>query len=154
MSPVSSWRWGPNMVDDQVEAITRRMAELRRALTGDVHAVSRSARVMTDWTFYVRRFPWATVASAVTAGYLIVPKKQNIISPDQETLSQMVKKHQLQLEVDHRDEKPGRVKSLLALAATWAATAGIRYVGELMRNAAINKALEYVRPGATATTVH
>ena len=100
------------MTDDHIEAITRRMAELRRALTGDVHAVRRSARVMTDWTLYVRRFPWATVAIAVTAGYLTIPKKKNIISPDQEALAQMVKKHQLRLDVDHKAEKPGRVKSL------------------------------------------
>ena len=74
------------MADDQAEAISRRMAELRCALTGNVQAVSHSAHVMTDWTFYVRRFPWATVALAAVAGYLLVPKKKNIISPDQEAL--------------------------------------------------------------------
>jgi hypothetical protein len=142
------------MADDHVEAISRRMAELRCALTGDVHAVSRSARVMTDWTFYVRRFPWATVAIAAVAGYLLVPKKKNIISPDQETLAQMVRKHQLRLDVDHKAEKPGAAKSLLALAAMWAAKAGIGYVGELMRSAAVHKAHESVRPEPTVTTVH
>ena len=142
------------MADDHIEAITRRMAELRRALTGDVHAVSRSARVMTDWTFYVRRFPWATVAIAAVAGYLLVPKKKNIISPDQEALAQMVRKRQLRLDVDHKAEKPGAAKPLLALAATWAAKAGIGYVGELMRTAAVHKANEAVRPESTIATVH
>ena len=142
------------MADDQVEAISRRMAELRRALTGDVHAVSRSARVMTDWTFYVRRYPWATAAMAAIAGYLIVPNKKNIISPNQEALAQMVKKRQLRLNVDHKAEKPGVAKSLLALAATWAAKAGIGYVGELMRTAAVNKAHTSVRSEPIATTIH
>jgi hypothetical protein len=142
------------MADDQVEAISRRMAELRCALTGNVHAVSRSARVMTDWTFYVRRFPWATMAIAVIAGYLLVPKKKNIISPDQEALAQMVRKHQLRLDVDHKAEKPGLAHSLLALAASWAAKAGVGYVGELMRTAAVNRAHESARPERIVTAVH
>ena len=54
----------------------------------------------------------------------------------------MVRKHQLRLDVDHKAERPGMAKSLVALAATWAAKAGIGYVGELMRTAAVNKAHE------------
>jgi hypothetical protein len=138
------------MADDDAEAIRRRMAELRRELTGGVQEVSRNARAMTDWTLYVRRFPWATVAVAAAAGFAMVPRKKAVISPDQEALAEMVRKKQLRLDVDHKAEKKqGMLASLAAAAVAWAAKAGMTYMGERMRTAAINKAHEE-RPAAAA----
>jgi hypothetical protein len=131
------------MAEDEAEAICRRMAEVRRELAGSVRAVSRDARAMTDWTLYVRRFPWATVAIAALAGFALIPRKKAIISPDQEALAEMVRKKQLRLDVDHKAEKKqGMLASVVAAAAAWAAKAGMSYMGERLRTAAIHKAHE------------
>jgi hypothetical protein len=119
------------------------MSEVRRDLAGSVYAVSRDARAMTDWTLYVRRFPWATMALAAAAGFALVPRKKAVISPDQQALAEMVRKKQLRLNVDHKAEKKqGMLGSLVAMTVAWAAKAGMSYIGERMRTAAINKAHE------------
>src|SRR5687768_12067222 len=93
------------MAEDEADAICRRMSELRHELAGNVQAVTRDARAMTDWTLYVRRFPWATVAIAAAAGFALIPRKKAVISPDQQALAEMVRKKQLRLNVDHKAEK-------------------------------------------------
>jgi hypothetical protein len=127
------------------------MAELRCEITGDVHEVGRNARVMTDWTFYVRRFPWAMVTIAAVVGFMLVPRKKAIISPDQEALADMVRKKQLRLDVDHKVEKQGMLKSLLTMAAAWAVKTAMAYTGERIRTAAVSKAQE--RPSAAPAAV-
>ena len=125
------------MAEDEAEAIRRRMSEVRRELAGSVQKVSSDARAMTDWTLYVRRFPWATVALAAAAGFALVPRKRAVISPDQEALAEMVRKKQLRLNVDHKAErKQGMLGSLVAAGVAWAAKEGMSYFGERMRTAA------------------
>jgi hypothetical protein len=142
------------MAEDEADAIRRRMSELRRDLVGDVRAVSRDARAMTDWTLYVRRFPWAAVAIAALAGFALIPRRRAVISPDQQALAEMVRKKQLRLDVDHKAEKKqGMFGSLVTMAAAWAVKAGMSYIGERMRTAAINKAHED-QPERPATPVH
>jgi hypothetical protein len=126
--------------EDAAEEICRRMAELRSDLAGGVREVGRSARVMTDWTFYVRRFPWAVVAVAAAAGFMLMPRKKQVISPDQQALAEMVRKKQLRLDVEHKNEKPSMLKSLLMMGLTWGLKSGTAYMGERMRAAAANKA--------------
>jgi hypothetical protein len=139
------------MAEDEAEAICQRMADVRRDLAGSVHAVSRDARAMTDWTLYVRRFPWAAVGVAALAGFALIPRKKAVISPDQEALADMVRKKQLRLNVDHKAEKKqGMLTSVVAAAAAWAAKAGMSYIGERMRTAAIQKAHEESHPERTA----
>jgi hypothetical protein len=135
--------------DDSAEDIRRRMAELRRELSSDVREVSRSARVMTDWRFYVRRFPLATAAIALAAGYMLVPKKKEVkvISPDPDALAEMFKKEQLRVQTPaSAKESQGLLKTLLLMGITWAAKTGMNYMGERVRTAAVNKAHEPSRP--------
>lgn len=132
---------------DQADEIRRRMAELRRDLSSDVHKVGRSARVMTDWRFYVRRFPWATVGLAAAAGFMLIPRKKEVkvISPDPDALAEMFKKEQLRVEPSARSkESQSLLKSLLLMGITWAAKTGMNYMGERVRTAAANKAHETV----------
>jgi len=141
------------MAEDEAEAICKRMAEVRSDLAGSVHAVSRDARAMTDWTLYVRRFPWAAVGVAALAGFALIPRKKAIISPDQEALADMVRKKQLRLDVDHKAEKKqGMLASVIAAGAAWAAKAGMSYIGERMRTAAIQKAHEESHAHTAPTT--
>ena len=66
------------------------MATLRREIVHDVEHVAESAKAMTDWTFYVRRFPWAAVGVAAAAGFLLVPRKKTTVTPTSEQLAALV----------------------------------------------------------------
>ena len=116
--------------DDSAEKVRRRMAELRRELECDVRQVGRSAHMMTDWTFYMRKYPWAVAAVAVAAGYMLVPKKKaDIVRPDPEILAQWIKEQKLNLDsVAARPEKSSVIKSLAMMGVAWAARNGIAYI--------------------------
>jgi hypothetical protein len=115
--------------DDSADAIRRRMAELRRELTCDVRDVGRSARAMADPSFYVRRFPWATVAVAAAIGYMLIPKKKQIVRPDPELLAEMVRKNQVKVDTSKASkDSQGLVGSLLVMGLSWAARTGMNYM--------------------------
>jgi hypothetical protein len=123
--------------DDSAEAIRRRMAELRRELTSDVRDVRRTAREMSNPLYYIRHFPWASAAVAAGIGYLLVPKKKQIIKPDPEMLAEMIKKHQINLDpIKATNESQGMLKSLAVMGLTWAVRTGLTYVGEQLAHAA------------------
>jgi hypothetical protein len=123
--------------DDSAEKIRRRMAELRRELECDVREVRRRAGVMKDWTFYVRRFPWAVAAVAGAAGFLLIPRRKEIIKPDPAMLAEMVKKQQLRVQpIPSEKEKQGILKPLLLTAITWAARAGAAYLTQQIKDGA------------------
>jgi len=128
--------------DDSAEKVRRRMAQLRRELECDVREVSRGARVMTDWKFYVRKFPWAVAGVALVAGYLLVPKKKPAdIKPDPEMLAELIKQQKLRVEsATGRPEKDSMVKSLAMMGATWALRTGAAYITQRITEAAQHKA--------------
>lgn len=134
--------------DDSAEAIQKRMAELRRELTCDVqdvsrsvHDVGRSARQMTNPLYLIRRFPWTSAAVAVGIGYLLVPKKKQVITPDPEMLAELIRKHQIRLDTSKpAAASSGMLKNLAMMGLTWAARTGFTYVTEQMAAAAMNKA--------------
>jgi hypothetical protein len=129
--------------DNQAADIRRRMAELRRELSCDIQEVGKSARVMTDWTFYVRRFPWATAAVAAAVGYMLVPKKKEIIKPDPDMLAELVRKKQIHVETAPRQkEKEGLLKPLVMMALTWAVRTGAGYMGQRLSDAALHRQQE------------
>ncbi len=94
---------------------------------------------MTDWTFYVRKFPWAVVGAAALAGYMLVPKRKPVIKPDPEMIADLVKQKKIRVEsVTKQPEKPGIIKSLLMMGMTWALRNGAAYMTQQMTAAARN----------------
>src|SRR6476619_7202457 len=91
--------------DDEVEKIRKRMSELRRELVYDVQDVSRSAKAMASPSFYMRKFPWATLAVAAGVGYLLVPKKKQVVQPDMEALAELVRKNQVKINTAKASEE-------------------------------------------------
>src|SRR5262245_17894854 len=102
------------------------MAELRRELTCDVRDVRRSEREMTNPAYYVRKFPWATLALAAGVGYMLIPKKKKeIIHPDAETLAELIRKNQVRVEASAgAKESKGVVETLAMMGLTWAVRTG------------------------------
>lgn len=121
--------------EHEAREVVERMATLRRELDSDVEHVAESARAMTDWTFYVRRFPWVAVGVAAVAGYLLVPRKKTNVAPTAEQLAALVKNKEFVAAATNQLKPP---QSLLAgLAATLAAMAvraALSYVTEQVRS--------------------
>src|SRR3972149_4404967 len=85
LRPSSSWNGLTKVLivnsKDEAHDVVERMAALRRELDNDVEHVAESARAMTDWTYYVRRFPWAAVGVAAVVGYPLLPRQQTTRTP-------------------------------------------------------------------------
>jgi hypothetical protein len=134
--------------DDSAEEIRRRMTELRRDLTSDVRDVRRSAREMASNArqmasplYIIRRYPWASAAAAAAVGFMLVPKKKQVITPDPEMLAELVRKQQVKLDTSHASgETQGMLKSLAVMGITWATKAGMNYAIQQLTTAAMNKA--------------
>jgi hypothetical protein len=127
--------------NESVEEICKRMAELRRELVYDVQDVSRSAKAMASPSFYIRKFPWATLAVAAGVGYLLIPKKKQVVQPDMKALAELVRKNQVQINTSKAStDSQGALKSLAVMGLSWAAKAGMNYVMQQMTTAANSKA--------------
>ena len=125
--------------DDRAEEIRQRMAMLRNELSHDVREAGRTAQVMTDWRFYVRRFPWAVAGLAALAGFMLIPRKKqvNVVTPDPDALAELIKKKQLRVETaGTTKDSQSMMKSLLLMGITWAAKVGMNYMSERVRAAA------------------
>ncbi len=134
-------------LNDPADAIRLRMAELRRELMSDVRDVGRSARAMTSLSFYVRRFPWATVAGAAALGFMLVPKKKQVIYPDAEALAEMVRKKQVRVDTSKAaTESQGLLKTLIVMGLTWAGRASLNYVAHRVATTTFNKSNETTEP--------
>lgn len=115
--------------DESAEEIRKRMAELRRDLASDVQDVTRSAKAMASPAFYIRKFPWATLAVAAGVGYMLIPKKKRIVQPDMEALAELVRKNQVNISTSNAaEESPGMLKTLAVMGLTYAAKAGMNYL--------------------------
>jgi len=126
--------------DEPAEKICKRMAELRRELAFDMQDVSRSAKAMASPSFYIRKFPWATLAVAAGVGYKLIPKKKQVVQPDMEALAKLVRKNQVNINTSKAAEQSqGMIASLAVMGLSWAAKAGLNYVVQQMTTAASKK---------------
>jgi len=98
----------PNHADfDRAQQIRRRMALIRRELNQDVEQVEKSAKTLMNWRYYTSNYPWACVGVAAVLGYLVVPRKLEIHSPDPKTVEKLAKKHHLVVEQKPKAEAKG-----------------------------------------------
>ncbi|MEX1224474.1 MAG: hypothetical protein WEA31_07995 [Pirellulales bacterium] len=116
----------------EADKIREEMARLRGGLHREVEGIVESARTMTDYRYYLRRYPWGCAAAAVAVGYLIVPNKTRIISPDVATLKELAKNNQLLVKAkpEVSKQQPGPLNLLLHLAASSLVRAGVSYAGQ------------------------
>jgi hypothetical protein len=89
---------------------------------------------MTDWTFYVRQFPWAAVGLAAAAGFILVPRKKTTVSPTAEQLAALVNNKQFVAAATEQLKPPPSVlKGIAATLAAMAGRAALAYVTEQIR---------------------
>lgn len=112
-------------------AIQGQMAKIRSDLHADVRGIVENARVITDWKYYVRRYPWACVAAATALGYIVVPRRLEVLRPDPATLAELAKTNRLVVN-PQAEPKPrgGAVASLFTFLANTFVRTAVGYMGQ------------------------
>ena len=73
----------------EVDEIRRKMAEIRMDMHREISGVRAGTEAATSWTYYVKHYPWASLALAFALGYLIVPRRREelkVIVPNGEAV--------------------------------------------------------------------
>jgi hypothetical protein len=107
------------------EQIQQQMRAVRSELREDVQEIVANARVMAEWQYYVRTYPWLCVGAATAAGYLLVPPRVNVVRPDSRELADMVRQHQLALKAELKPRPATGVLGSLVNMAAGAALQGV-----------------------------
>ena len=92
---------------DPPVAIQQRMAAIRSEGREQAEVLVENSRQLTDWRYYVKRYPWACVGIMAAVGYLIVPRRVDVMSPDAKTLERLAKKNRLVVEANPRPTPRG-----------------------------------------------
>jgi len=129
------------MTEDPAEQIRQRMQQQRNDLDDSVLQFVSSARRMTDWRQYVRAYPWASIGMAAAAGFLVVPRRIQIVSPDTKTLLELAKHNKLVVKTDPKPEaRGGFAGPLFTFIANAAVRGVISYLGQKSGKAAAHGA--------------
>lgn len=121
-----------SQTDQSVEQIQRQMRQIRLHLDDDVGGIVAGAQQMTDWRRYVAAFPWGSVAAAAALGFLVIPRRTEIVRPDLATLEKLAKRQQLVVEPDAaaHAKKPSMAETAFNLLGNIIVRAGISYAGQ------------------------
>lgn len=116
---------------NEAQRIQHDMAAMRREVQSDVGEIVEDARTLTDWRYYVQTYPWQCLAAAGAIGYLLVPKRLNVSSPDAKTLRELAAKNRLVVTPKSESRaQSGIGGTLLHLLANAAMRAAVAYVGQ------------------------
>ena len=96
------------------EQIRHEMASLRVEMAHEVEDFVENAGVLSDWRFYVRRYPWQCLAAAALAGYLLVPRRLELVRADPVALMELAKKNRVVIKPkpEPRPKGPGRAVAM------------------------------------------
>jgi hypothetical protein len=116
----------------EAEAIQRQMRSVREDMRADVRELVVSAREMTDWTIYVKAYPWLCLGAALAVGFVIVPSRSVIVKPDAEGLIELAKRNKLVVKMHETPPPPkkrgGLMAELLGLATGTLLQTGIKLI--------------------------
>lgn len=111
--------------------IQQQMAAIRSHMSVDLREIRDSSETMLDWRYYMKRYPLPMVSAAVAVGYLIVPRRIQVVRPDAETLAKLAKEDELVVKqkAEAKPEK-GLAGLALGLLSNVLLRAGTAYVGQ------------------------
>jgi hypothetical protein len=133
---------------NQAETIQQQMRQVRRELREGVEEIVENARVMTDWTHYVRTYPWVAVGAAAAVGYLLVPSRTPVIQPDVASLLELAKQDKLVVKVDQNEpSKPGMLGMVAGMVTSTVLQGGMAILNQHLHQFIDNLA----RPPGAAT---
>lgn len=110
---------------DEPEQLQHQMAEIRLRWHEDVEEFVKSMRRATSWRHHVRRHPWLSVAGAAALGYLAVPQKLMVMSPDAKQLEKLAKKERIVVTSNPKDHAKRGVGSMVMALLSGAVVRGI-----------------------------
>jgi hypothetical protein len=77
-----------------------------------------NARDMSDWTWYVRTYPWVCVGAAAALGFLVIPSRSPLMKPDTKDLLELAKREKIVVKVeDPKSAGPSLLGTLMRMAA-------------------------------------
>lgn len=120
-------------MENEVSAtdLREQMQVIRHGLRPEMDEMVENARTLMTWQHYVKHYPWASLGVAAAVGYIVVPTKLKISSPDVETLKQLAKENRLVVENKPKSQaKPGLIASALTLAGGAVLRAALTHAGQ------------------------
>jgi hypothetical protein len=94
------------------------MQQFRAEMREDVREMVASARELTDWTWYVRTYPWLCLGAAAAAGYMLIPSRpQAYAKPDFSDLAELARQQKIVVKMEEPKSSPGLLGTLVRLAA-------------------------------------
>lgn len=112
-------------------AIRQQMMAVRGRMPYDMDAARQQATQLTDWRYYVRRFPFATLGLTAAAAYMLVPHKiprQSV--PDSRTLAKMAERGQLVIRTEGTPKKASMFDMGLTAVTNLLLRAGTAYLSQ------------------------
>jgi hypothetical protein len=124
-------------MSDSSEKIRRQMRDIRRGMGVEMQDLVQSAQQLSDWRYYVRKFPWICVGSAFVAGVLLSPKSRKFSAAagqkaDWDKLIAQLKQTNLGAEMHGSPLTNGLLGRALALAAPILARSATNYIATHM----------------------
>jgi hypothetical protein len=101
---------------DSADRIRQQMRNIRREMGADVKDIVHSAQQLSDWRYYVRKFPWLCMGSAFALGLFLAPNRRKAGSVEWEKLAAQVQKARLADLGVTGSMSQGLVRKLLAAA--------------------------------------
>lgn len=132
----------------EADDLQRCMREVRAELREDVQEFVVNAREMTDWTTYVRAYPWLCLGAAAAAGYFLIPQRAHIIKPDVEGLIELARRNKLVVKMDESGpkKKQGFLSGLIGMAAGTVLQGGLALATKQLSQALDAYAQQPIRP--------
>ncbi len=121
------------MQDDKADELQRRMAHVRDDLERNSARLIENAQTLADWRYYVRQYPWLTLAAAGAIGFLLVPKRTKPVASAEanaEALVQLAREQGLVLQPPKAAASNGLLGGLASSVAKSLLRAGTVFVGQ------------------------
>ncbi|HUG89714.1 MAG TPA: hypothetical protein VML55_02700 [Planctomycetaceae bacterium] len=116
---------------DQAEQLRRQMAQVRVSLGEEAEQIAQNARTVTDWRYYVGSYPWASLAVAAALGFLVVPRRLEVISPDASTLARLARQDRLVVKPKAEAEpKKGMAGTLFTFLSSMVIRGALTAIGQ------------------------
>ena len=110
------------------------MLHIRSRLPYSMDTARDEAKQLTDWKFYVTRFPWASFGVAAAAGYLVAPRRRAVrrAEVDPAELEGLLRETRAILEETGRagPKRPSRMAFVTTALTNVVLRAATAYVGQ------------------------
>lgn len=113
------------------EEIRRRMFQIRGELNSDISGVIANAKRMMNWRYYLETFPKSSLVVTALLGYLVIPKRSQVVMPDADALEELAKKYKLVVEQKPKVSRAGMASPIMKLALTTLLRVGMMKASEL-----------------------